>query len=125
MLGFWRRRRETVPPGGDVRCSFCNKNQHDVHKLIAGPGVVICNECVEVCNDILADEHRFTSAERKEPSGAPSAGVEDFPVTCRLCGMQVLSGEALLVEERGMLCKPCVTAVEAAAESNRLSTGQA
>jgi ATP-dependent Clp protease ATP-binding subunit ClpX len=39
-----------------LRCSFCNKDQAVVRKLIAGPTVYICDECVEVCNDILADD---------------------------------------------------------------------
>jgi ATP-dependent Clp protease ATP-binding subunit ClpX len=34
-------------------CSFCGKNQHEVRKLIAGPTVFICNECVELCMDII------------------------------------------------------------------------
>src|SRR5258705_4022210 len=42
-----------------LRCSFCNKDQTDVRKLIAGPTVFICDECVEVCNDIIADDNRF------------------------------------------------------------------
>ncbi|MGE3274120.1 MAG: ATP-dependent Clp protease ATP-binding subunit ClpX [Vicinamibacterales bacterium] len=46
--------------GGEIlRCSFCNKDQNDVRKLIAGPTVFICDECVEVCNDIIADDNRF------------------------------------------------------------------
>ena len=46
--------------GGDevLRCSFCNKDQNDVRKLIAGPTVFICDECVDVCNDIIADDRR-------------------------------------------------------------------
>ena len=44
-----------------LQCSFCNKDQGDVRKLIAGPTVFICDECVEVCNDIIADDHRFES----------------------------------------------------------------
>jgi ATP-dependent Clp protease ATP-binding subunit ClpX len=44
-----------------LRCSFCNKDQNDVRKLIAGPTVFICDECVEVCNDIVADDSRFES----------------------------------------------------------------
>ncbi len=46
---------------GDIevlRCSFCNKDQNDVRKLIAGPTVFICDECVDVCNDIIADDRR-------------------------------------------------------------------
>ena len=37
------------------RCSFCGKSQNDVRKLIAGPAVYICDECVELCNDIIAE----------------------------------------------------------------------
>ena len=51
-----------VKKAGDgeiLRCSFCNKDQNDVRKLIAGPTVFICDECVEVCNDIIADDNRF------------------------------------------------------------------
>ena len=53
-----------VKKSGDteiLRCSFCNKDQNDVRKLIAGPTVFICDECVEVCNDIIADDSRFES----------------------------------------------------------------
>ena len=39
-----------------LRCSFCGKSQDQVHKLIAGPGVYICDECVELCNEILEEE---------------------------------------------------------------------
>ncbi len=39
-----------------LRCSFCGKNRDEVHKLIAGPTVYICNECIELCNDIIAEE---------------------------------------------------------------------
>src|SRR5262245_19282128 len=39
-----------------LRCSFCNKNQRDVRKLIAGPTVYICDECVDICLDIIAEE---------------------------------------------------------------------
>jgi hypothetical protein len=39
-----------------LTCSFCNKSQFDVIKLIAGPGVYVCNECVDLCNHIIAQE---------------------------------------------------------------------
>jgi ATP-dependent Clp protease ATP-binding subunit ClpX len=41
---------------GNLSCSFCGKNQREVKKLIAGPTVYICDECIELCNDIIADE---------------------------------------------------------------------
>src|SRR5436309_11100426 len=37
-------------------CSFCGKSQHEVKKLIAGPSVFICDECIDLCNDIISDE---------------------------------------------------------------------
>ncbi|MBI3454878.1 MAG: ATP-dependent Clp protease ATP-binding subunit ClpX [Candidatus Rokubacteria bacterium] len=48
------RGRETN--GGVLKCSFCGKSQNDVRKLIAGPTVYICDECIELCNDIIAEE---------------------------------------------------------------------
>jgi ATP-dependent Clp protease ATP-binding subunit ClpX len=47
------RTRET---NGALKCSFCGKSQNDVRKLIAGPTVYICDECIELCNDIIAEE---------------------------------------------------------------------
>jgi ATP-dependent Clp protease ATP-binding subunit ClpX len=44
-------------------CSFCGKSQHEVRKLIAGPSVFICDECVELCNDIIREEMQETSSE--------------------------------------------------------------
>ena len=47
-------KKETT--SGLLRCSFCGKSQNEVKKLIAGPGVYICDECIELCNDIIAEE---------------------------------------------------------------------
>ena len=54
-----------------LRCSFCNKDQNDVRKLIAGPTVFICDECVEVCNDIIADDNRFENRSTRSPLPVP------------------------------------------------------
>jgi ATP-dependent Clp protease ATP-binding subunit ClpX len=54
-----------------LRCSFCNKDQNDVRKLIAGPTVFICDECVEVCNDIIADDNRFESRGQRSTLPVP------------------------------------------------------
>jgi ATP-dependent Clp protease ATP-binding subunit ClpX len=60
--------------GGDSKstlyCSFCGKSQHEVRKLIAGPTVFICDECVELCNDIIREESK--SALVKTRDGVPS-----------------------------------------------------
>lgn len=52
-------------------CSFCGKSQHEVKKLIAGPNVFICNECVELCVDIIREEDK-TQLVRSEEDGVPS-----------------------------------------------------
>ena len=44
-------------PTKDLSCSFCGKSQKDVRKLIAGPSVYVCDECVELCNDIITEEY--------------------------------------------------------------------
>jgi len=56
-----RRRDES---NGNLCCSFCGKSQKEVKKLIAGPTVYICDECIALCNDIIAEE-----VEKDEPSG--------------------------------------------------------
>ena len=54
-------------------CSFCGKSQHEVRKLIAGPSVFICDECIELCNDIIRDEVPAEGATAK-------AAKSDLPV---------------------------------------------
>lgn len=56
--------------GGTLRCSFCGKSQDQVDKLIAGEGVYICNECVQVCADIMVDEGIYIEGEVPEATGA-------------------------------------------------------
>src|SRR5204863_918885 len=46
-----------------AKCSFCGKSQKKVKKLIAGPGVYICNECIDLCNDIVREELAQTHPE--------------------------------------------------------------
>jgi ATP-dependent Clp protease ATP-binding subunit ClpX len=53
-------------------CSFCGKSQHEVRKLIAGPSVFICDECVDLCNDIIREEIRGEQSVK--------GGTEDLPV---------------------------------------------
>ena len=50
-------------------CSFCGKNQNEVRKLIAGPSVYICNECIDLCNDIIKEE--ISEATESEEEGFP------------------------------------------------------
>ena len=54
-------------------CSFCGKSQHEVKKLIAGPSVFICDECIELCNDIIRDEVPVDAAD-------PKTAKSDLPI---------------------------------------------
>jgi ATP-dependent Clp protease ATP-binding subunit ClpX len=54
-----------------LRCSFCNKSQNDVRKLIAGPTVFICDECVRVCNDIIEDDQTVEAEGKIHPLPKP------------------------------------------------------
>ena len=60
--------------GGETKntlyCSFCGKSQHEVRKLIAGPTVFICDECVELCMDIIREEHKSTLVKSRD--GVPT-----------------------------------------------------
>jgi ClpX C4-type zinc finger/Glyoxalase superfamily protein len=61
------------PPPKTLYCSFCGKSQHEVRKLIAGPTVFICDECVELCNDIVEpddDLELFRLMKANEENGA-------------------------------------------------------
>ncbi|MCW9032680.1 MAG: ATP-dependent Clp protease ATP-binding subunit ClpX [Rhodospirillales bacterium] len=64
----------TKATGGDSKntlyCSFCGKSQHEVRKLIAGPTVFICDECVELCMDIIREEHKTNLV--KSSDGVPT-----------------------------------------------------
>ncbi|HAQ34560.1 MAG: ATP-dependent Clp protease ATP-binding subunit ClpX [Maricaulis sp.] len=65
---------KTSSGGGDAKntlyCSFCGKSQHEVRKLIAGPTVFICDECVELCMDIIREENKTSLVKSKE--GVPT-----------------------------------------------------
>jgi hypothetical protein len=117
---FWRqkpdRSKKAVQPV--LRCSFCNKAKDDVRKLIAGPAVFICDECVEVCNDIIADDSRFEK--RNEiPDGRAIDDPLRWPadtnvIPCALCRMPTPLADGVAIENRGVVCPGCVRAVAAA-----------
>lgn len=71
----------TDKTGGEklLYCSFCGKSQHEVRKLIAGPSVFVCDECVELCNDIIREEAQGDQSAK--------AGASDLPVPQEICQM--------------------------------------
>ena len=62
--------------GTDLLCSFCGKSQSEVKKLIAGPGVYICDECIELCNDIIAEEYEKEEAKQTRLAIPEPAGIK-------------------------------------------------
>ncbi len=112
---FGRRKPPTGrSPGSNLRCSFCNKSDREVRKLIAGPAVFICDECVDVCVDIIAHSVE-TSAPVSPEAPVPQGETWPAKVWCALCRMPLVPEEALAVPERGIVCSPCVAAVRATA----------
>jgi hypothetical protein len=82
-----------------LSCSFCGKAQDDVQKLIAGPTVFICDECVDVCVKIIAEDTRLQRSARRQTSA-----------TCTFCGK--IATDALSIPDRGILCGDCADAIE-------------
>jgi ATP-dependent Clp protease ATP-binding subunit ClpX len=69
--------------GGDLVCSFCGKSQDEVKKLIAGPTVYICDECIELCNDIIAEEFEKEEAAKLSSVPKPSEikqAIDDYVI---------------------------------------------
>jgi len=77
----------TKSSGGDSKntlyCSFCGKSQHEVRKLIAGPTVFICDECVELCMDIIREENKTTLVKNRDGVPTPrdiQAVLDDYVI---------------------------------------------
>jgi ATP-dependent Clp protease ATP-binding subunit ClpX len=75
--------KQTGNDGKILYCSFCGKSQHEVRKLIAGPSVYICDECVELCNDIIREELDEAGADKLEQLPTPKdihAFLDDYVI---------------------------------------------
>ena len=60
-----------MPKWGDGRCSFCGKPQDQVRRLVAGPGVFICDQCIVLCNQIMNEAPPANPTELGDPGGKP------------------------------------------------------
>ena len=95
-----------------LHCSFCDKSQRDVKKLIAGPHVQICDECVNICLDVIS-EGTVLEDGQNPPIGrgwSPPRVV----LLCALCRCSTPHEHSLHVHNRGVICAGCIGAVQAA-----------
>jgi hypothetical protein len=110
-MKIFNRGKKDIQPE-PLTCSFCGKSENEVRRLIAGPKVYICEECVELCNDILADEQYGGRKEkRKDITSLSTTGI-----ACALCNFPIAPEEAVMVPDRGPLCSTCMSAVKAVIE---------
>ena len=79
-------------------CSFCGKSQHEVVKLIAGPSVFICNDCVELCNGIIFDEDQQENPPKRHSD----------PTSCSFCNKSDDEVEEILTGPSVSICNECV-----------------
>ncbi len=118
-----RKKKRTGRDDGERRCSFCNKSQGDVRKLIAGPDANICDECVDICIDIIDEEQDLEDRELESSvladclvrppgiaqvstppisPGAPDLTVDASTVAwASVPGTNVVYGEAFLMTRTG------------------------
>src|SRR3954452_21394825 len=96
LLLFFKRR--------EYRCSFCNSPQRAVRKLIEGAAAFICDECVAICDGIVAQD-ATSAGERPHSTGAISI--------CLLCKGGKAGPDCILVPSRGPVCLECVDLVKA------------
>ena len=86
--------QDNTGDGKLLHCNFCGKSQHEVRKLIAGPSVYICDECVELCNDIIREELQETQDEaefKKLPTPREISAILDEYVIGQARAKRVLS----------------------------------
>jgi hypothetical protein len=92
-------------------CSFCGKEQRDVRKLIAGPSVHICDECVKLCSGILAEETEQVKAPRPNSKAARVEATEE-----RLCGICMEARETdelIFLPHAAYMCAGCLEDIQA------------
>jgi hypothetical protein len=101
---------------GLLRCSFCGKEQNEVSKLIAGTDGYICNECIEICNEIIADDQMIKTPPAV-PENSERSKVMVVPVLkCSFCKTPTPLTECVLIPERGRLCSDCLDATRSVIE---------
>jgi ATP-dependent protease Clp ATPase subunit len=115
---LWNRRPDVpdVFTGPLLRCSFCNKSQRDVPKMVAGPRVSICSECVEICQDVFAEDRVLSAPDPEAVQRGEDLVSGKDAMRCALCSAIRPLHHCVQVASRGWLCRPCVIAAAKALE---------
>jgi ClpX C4-type zinc finger protein len=90
-------------------CSFCGKNQSEVRKLIAGPSVHICDECVELCKNIVAEEEDVGDSDKTKAARAKSKANR----LCGICMEPRETDELIFLPHAAYMCAGCLEELQA------------
>jgi hypothetical protein len=107
-----------LPPAttDTLQCSFCGKTQDQVRTLIAGPKVYICDECIDLCDELVAEK---AAQEVRQPERRPveeqGESVAGTPL-CLVCRLPRGLAEVVFVPALGPVCTICSAAIRAATE---------
>ncbi len=94
----WEAHVPRFEEDSEACCSFCGKKQHEARKLIAGPSVYICDECVDLCNSIVLQE---------APTDGPRSGSTDHRL-CGICMEERESDELIFLPHAAYMCAGCL-----------------
>src|SRR5438445_9884402 len=96
---------------GNLSCSFCGKGQREVRKLIAGPTVYICDECIKLCNDIVRQEAERAKAGPAQTPVPRTSDAEAKPsmqtLCCSFCGKSQRDVKTLIAGPTVYICGEC------------------
>jgi len=88
-------------------CSFCSKRQNEVRKLVAGPAVHICDECIDLCKNILVED-----LESSESAAGKSAAMTGEHRLCGVCMEERESDELIFLPHAAYMCAGCLEAIQ-------------
>jgi hypothetical protein len=99
----------------EANCSFCGKKADEVQKLIAGPAVHICDECVKLCGDIVAEEAGHdTAAKSKKPSSKDAQADR----LCGICMEPRETDELIFLPHAAYMCPGCLEDIQTVREKH-------
>lgn len=105
-------RFDDASPG--ATCSFCSKGKEEVRKLVAGPSVHICDECVELCRSILAEDRRDNRRDAAKKAA-------DENRLCGICMEERESDELIFLPHAAYMCASCLEEIQSVRDSRGAS----